>query len=371
MSGLTLILFVVGLGLLLAGAHALVHGAAKLATSLGVSPLVIGLTVVGFGTSSPELAASIQAALAHQPGIALGNVVGSNILNILLILGVAAIVTPLTVQRQLIRLDVPIMIGVSVLVPVFGLDGRVGRVEGVILVIGFVLYTAFSIHWSRREMIAAATVASTPIAVPRGKFDGLTHAALVVAGLAMLVLGARWLVNGAVALAQSMGVSELVIGLTVVALGTSLPEVATSIVASLRGQRDIAVGNVVGSNIFNILTVLGMASLVSPRGIEVSEAALKFDIPVMIAVAVVCLPMFFTGAVIMRWEGAVLLGYYVAYTLYLLLASSRDAAAPLVGKTLWLFVIPLTILGLGISLVNALVRRPRMPAAPFNDRGPL
>jgi cation:H+ antiporter len=176
----------------------------------------------------------------------------------------------------------------------------------------------------------------------------------------MLVVGARWLVNGAVAMAQSLGVDELVIGLTVVALGTSLPEVATSVVASVRGQRDIAVGNVVGSNIFNILAVLGLSATVAPEGIAVSRAALQFDIPVMVAVAVVCLPITFTGGVIARWEGAVLLSYYVAYSAYLVLASARHAAAPALGSVLLLFVVPLTVLGLGASLIFALIRRPRV-----------
>lgn len=367
MTGLTLVLFIVGVGLLIAGAHVLVHGASRLAAALGVSPLVIGLTVVGFGTSSPELAASVQSALQGQPDLALGNVVGSNILNVLLILGASACVVPLTVHRQLVRLDVPIMIGVSGLVLLLGLDGKVGRVEGALLTAGFVGYTIFSIWLSRREAVAVAAKACSPVLAPRKASAIPAQIFFVAAGLVMLVLGARWLVNGAVVIAQSLGVSELAIGLTVVALGTSLPEVATSILASFRGQRDIAVGNVVGSNIFNILAVLGISALVSPQGVDVSHTALWFDIPVMIAVAVACLPILFTGSVIARWEGAVLLGYYVAYTAYLLLASTHHAAAPALGKTFLLFVIPLTVLGLGGSLAFALMRGPRIPPPPWKQ----
>lgn len=335
--------FVAGLILLVIGAEALVRGASRLAATLGVSPLVIGLTVVAFGTSSPELAVSLKAALANQASIAVGNVLGSNIFNVLFILGVSALIVPLVVAQQLVRLDVPLMILLSVVVLLFALDGLFSRAEGLILVMGLFAYVGFLIRQSRRESAAVQSEYAQEFGVetPSGN-RWLFNVALVVSGLAALVLGSRWLVDGAVTFARYLGVSELVVGLTIVAAGTSLPEVVTSVIAALRGERDIAVGNVVGSNIFNIMGVLGLASLVAPAGIEASTAVVRFDIPVMIVVAFACLPIFFTGGVISRGEGGLLLGYYVAYTLYLILAASRhDALAGF--STVMYWVVPLTL----------------------------
>lgn len=347
--------FVAGLVLLIVGAEALVRGASRLAAAVGVSPLVVGLTVVAFGTSSPELAVSVKAAFSGQANIAVGNVVGSNIFNVLFILGLSALIAPLVVAQQLVRLDVPLLIGVSVLMLLLGLDGRFGRVDGLLLFGGVVAYTLFLVRQSRRENqsvqqeYAAEFGATGAPRVP----GWLVNVALVGAGLAMLVVGSRWLVDGAVTVARYLGVSDLVIGLTIIAAGTSLPEVVTSVVASLRGERDIAVGNVVGSNLFNILAVLGLSSLVAPSGIEVSAAALRFDIPVMIAVAIACLPVFFTDGMISRWEGAVLLAYYVAYTVFLILGATRHAALPVLSAAMLYFVLPLTVLTLAVVVVRA------------------
>lgn len=352
----TLVLFVIGLGLLVIGAEALVRGASRLAAAVGVSPLVIGLTVVAYGTSAPELAVSVQSAYAGQADIALGNVVGSNIFNVLFILGAAALITPLIVHGQLIRRDVPLMIGVSILLFLMGVDGRIGRIDGLLLFSGVVIYTIWSIIQSRRESraVQAEFAQEFGASPPEGPKAVVTQLGYIAAGLVMLVLGSNWLVDGAVALAQAFGVSQLVVGLTIVAAGTSLPEVATSIVASFRGERDIAVGNVVGSNIFNILSVLGLAAAVSPSGITVAPAAVSFDIPVMLAVAVVCLPIFFTGGMIARWEGLLFLGYYAAYTLYLILSATGSEALP-EFRTIMIFgVIPLTMLTLLISLTQTL-----------------
>lgn len=363
MTPLTLALFIVGLGLLIVGAELLVRGASRLAGALGISPLVIGLTVVAFGTSAPELAVSIQASLAGQADVALGNVVGSNIANILLILGVSALVAPLIVSEQLIRLDVPLMIGASLLLLLLASDGRVSSLDGVLLFAGVVAYTVFLIRQSRRETAAAAAAADSD-SLTESTGGGLVNVGLLIAGLALLVLGSRWLVNGAVEFAETLGVSELVIGLTVVAVGTSLPEIATSVLATLRGEREIAVGNVIGSNLFNILTVLGVSSIVSPAGIPVAHAALTFDIPVMIAVAVACLPIFFTGHLIARWEGGVFVAYYIAYTVYLILKATEHDALPVFSNAMLAFVLPLTGVTLAILLARSLAasRRGRLEA---------
>jgi len=362
MSLVDLGLLLLGLLLLVAGAELLVRGAVRLAGAWGIPPLVIGLTVVAFGTSAPELAVSLMAALRGEAGadLALGNVVGSNIFNVLLILGLSAAITPLVVAQKLVRVDVPLMIGVSVLVLLLALDGAIGRGDGLLLFAGIVAYTVFAVVQGRREGRAVAQEYTDALGAAAGGGQA-RHLGQVLLGLALLVLGARWLVHGATGLARGFGISELVIGLTVVAGGTSLPEVATSVVASLRGQRDIAVGNVVGSNLFNLLCVLGLTAAVAPDGVRVAPAALAFDLPVMLAVAVACLPVFLTGHVIARWEGWLFLGYYVAYVVLLVLdAGGHAARADLAGVLLW-FVIPLTVLTLAVSLARHLRRPHRRP----------
>ena len=278
----------------------------------------------------------------------MGNVVGSNIFNVLLILGVSALIIPLTVSRQLIRLDVPLMIGASVLCWLLARDGMIGRVDGAVFASGILLYVGWLVRQARKEPPAQESP------VPRGVTARLVDGVCIVAGLALLILGSSWLVRGAVEMAERFGVSDLVIGLTIVAAGTSLPEVVTSIVAAIRGQRDIAVGNVVGSNIFNILAVLGAVGLVAPGGVPVSREALGFDIPVMIAVAVACFPIFFTGGIIARWEGAFLLAYYAAYTVTLIHFAGRGAMPPL-ALTLGGFLVPLAL----VPVLGHLATRPR------------
>lgn len=353
------ILFVAGLVLLVAGAESLVRGASKLAAGLGISPLVIGLTVVAFGTSAPEMAVSTMAGLSGQADIALGNVVGSNIFNVLFILGLSAMITPLAVSQQLIRLDVPLMVVVSALVWCLGWDGVIGRWEAAGLFCGLVGYTVFLIRQSRKESAAIRAEYTQEFsgAECSASAGRLRQIAYIAAGLAMLVLGSKWLVDGAVTAARLFGISELIIGLTVVAAGTSLPEVATSVVASIRGERDIAVGNVVGSNIFNTLGVLGVSGALSPHGIRVSPAAMSFDIPVMIAVAAACLPVFFCGNRISRWEGILFFGYYIAYTLYLILAAAQHAALPMFGAVMMRFIIPLTAVTFAVLAWRSVKRR--------------
>lgn len=354
MDWMVLALFVLGLVLLVAGAEVLVRGAAKLAAAVGISPLVIGLTVVAFGTSAPEMAVSVQSALSGQAGadLALGNVIGSNIFNILLILGLSATIAPLVVSQQLVRTDVPLMIAASVLVFILALDGTISRWNGALLFAGIIAYTGFAIVQGRKEGKAAAEFEQEYGDKPRGAAAMLLNLAYIVAGLVLLVLGSNWLVDGAIAIARAFGVSELVIGLTIVAAGTSLPEVATSVMASLKGERDIAVGNVVGSNLFNLLCVLGLASMVAPAGINVAPSALSFDLLVMMAVAVACLPIFFTGYSIARWEGLLFLAYYVAYTLFLILTATGNAFLATFSGAMLFFVIPLTVLTLAVTVLR-------------------
>lgn len=353
MTPSAVMLFVAGGVLLIAGAELLVRGASRLALAAGISPLVVGLTVVAFGTSSPELAVTIGSAYAGQADVALGNVVGSNIFNVLFILGISALIAPLAVAQQLVRLDVPVMIGTSGLALLLALDGRIGRLDGLVLFSGMVAYTLFLIRQSRRETAGVRAEYQEAFArEERKRASPLVNLALVVAGLGLLVLGAQWLVEAAVDVATALGVSELVIGLTIVAAGTSLPEVATSILAALRGERDIAAGNVIGSNIFNLLAVLGLGSLLSPAGVPVPPGALTFDIPVMIAVAVAALPIAFTGYTIARWEGAVFLGYYLAYAAYVVLDATGHAAVPAFGAAMTWFVLPLTTLTLLVLAVR-------------------
>ena len=348
MSLVTIGLLVAGVVLLVGGAEIFVRGASRIAVLAGISPLVIGLTIVAFGTSSPEIAVSVQSARAGAADLALGNVIGSNICNVLLILGMSATIAPLVVNQQLVRLDVPVMVGVSFLVLFLGLDGAIARPDGMLLFGGAVAYTSFLIIQSRRESkaVEAEYEAEFGADVKPSPSSWAANISLIVGGFALLVVGSRWLVTGAVTIAEMLGVSELVIGLTVVAIGTSLPEVATSVIATIRGERDIAVGNVVGSNIFNMLLVLGTAGIVAPDGIPVSSAALRFDLPVMIAVAVACLPIFFTGHCIDRWEGLVFLGYYIAYTGYLVLDSAEHEALPVYSDIMAMFVLPITVITL-------------------------
>ena len=351
----TILLFVMGGGLLIGGAELLVRGASRLAVAAGISPLVVGLTVVAFGTSSPELAVTIGSAHADQADVALGNVVGSNIFNLLFILGVSALIAPLVVAQQLVRLDVPVMIGASVLALLLALDGVIGRIDGLILFTGVVAYTVFLIRQSRRETAPVQAEYEHAFGGEERKHASrLVNIAFILVGLGLLVLGADWLVEAAVTTATALGVSELVIGLTIVAAGTSLPEVATSVLASLRGERDIAVGNVVGSSIFNLLAVLGLGSIVAPAGVAVPQGALTFDIPVMIAAAIATLPIFFTGYAIARWEGAVFLGYYGAYAFYLFLDSTEHHALNEFGFAMTWFVLPLTALTLLIVGLRAI-----------------
>lgn len=387
----------IGLVLLVAGGEFLVRGAAALATKLGMSPLVVGLTVVAFATSAPELAVTLGAVIGGEPDLAVGNVVGSNIANVLLILGVSALILPLLVKVQLVRVDIPFMLAMSVLLFILASDGQVTTTDGFILFLLLILYISIAIIIGRRDspasnapkpggavaLAAAARLeaevpgrgptskdlgdidAEDPMNVAETDIAELSEASgpwwrdliLVAFGVGLLVVGANALVSGATSIASALGVSELVIGLTVVAIGTSLPELATSIVAVRRGQRDLAVGNVVGSNIFNIGAVMGLAGIFSPSAVPVPESALALDLPLMIAAAVALLPIAFTGSKISRWEGGLFVGLYLAYMIYLVLAAGdRPQLQGFTSVMLW-FVTPLVVLTLVSTAAYEVGRR--------------
>ncbi|MDN5572025.1 MAG: calcium/sodium antiporter [Propionibacteriaceae bacterium] len=308
-----------GLILLVGGGEALVRGASALASRLGISPLVVGLTVVSVATSAPEFAVTLGAVLRGEPELAVGNVVGSNIANVLLVLGVTAVVGSVVVKKPMLRFDLPFLAVLSVLVLVFSLDGAVGPIEGVVLLGLFVGHMVWSVIRGRAATLPDASTK------PEKKPSALASVAFVVAGVGLLVLGANLLVDGATMIATAFGVSQLVIGLTVVAVGTSLPELAASVIAARRGERDMAFGNVVGSNIANIGLVLGGPALFA-GGIPVPDSAVAFDIPIMLAVSLLLIPIAFTGSLIHRSEGLLFVGFYAAYSIYvLLLATDHDA----------------------------------------------
>ena len=353
-----LLLFATGLIALIAGAEMLVRGASRLALSFGLSPLVVGLTVVAFGTSSPEVAVSAGAALDGRNDIAVGNVVGSNIFNVLAILGLSAMIAPLVVHSQVIRQEVPIMLGASALLLVMSLDGVIGRTDAALLAVLIVAYTGFLVLQARRgtQPVGAEFEAGMP-AAGRWLSRVPVQLALIVAGLALLVLGSDWLVDSATAFARALGVSDLVIGLTIVAAGTSLPELATSALAALRGERDIAVGNVIGSCTFNILGCLALAGLLSSDGLAVAPAVVNFDVWVMIAAAFACVPVMVSGREIECWEGVLFVAYYAAYTAYLILDSSGHDALPVFSQAMLSFAVPLTVVTMVVLFLRHPLRR--------------
>ncbi len=333
-----------GLALLVAGGELLVRGAGGLGRAAGISPVVIGLTVVAGATSAPELAVSLDAALTGSPGLAVGNAVGSNTANVLLVLGLAALIRYQRVDKRLLRFDVPAALGAAVVLLVLSLDGTLGRPDGVLLIAGLGGYLLLAVLRGRH--LAGGADDRARENPPRGRV--LRDLALLTVGVGLLVLGARWLVGSASEIAAAVGFSDLVIGLTVVSIGTSLPEIVTSVIAALRGDRAMAVGNVVGSNLFNLGAVLGLTAAVVP--VPVDEAATRFDIPVMIAATVALAAMLFTGSIISRAEGAALLAWFVAYTGYLVLDSEAHDALSAYSAVLLYFCLPVTVVTLlGLS----------------------
>ncbi len=312
----TTTLFFFGVVLLIGGAEVLIRGASRLAALAGLSSLVIGLTVVALGTSSPEFAVTAIAAYKGKPDVALGNVVGSNITNLLLILGVCASILPLSVSRQIRRIDGPIMGGVTALTWYLATDGWLSRLDGLLLLTLLIVYVCFTIQRGKVSAKALVTEAEEAIRQERSKFrqSASISIGMVICGLVALIVGSQWVLGGAIAVAQYFGLTELLIGLTIVAVGTSLPEICTSLLATYKGERDIALGNVVGSNIGNLLGVLAVGCIFG-GGLAVNPVALSFDIPVMVAITLFCLPVFVSDGEISRREGWILLSLWAMYVI--------------------------------------------------------
>lgn len=348
------VFFGLGVVALVVGAQALVQGASKFALSMGLSPLVVGLTIVAFGTSAPEMAVSTGAVLSGQVDLAVGNVVGSNIFNILFILGISALITPLSVHIQIIRQELPIMMGAGLLLLTMGLDKNISMLDAGTMLLLLFIYTGFLV-WQSRKETASNEFDKELLPSPPSAWDSLwyTQLLLIIVGLGLLVLGSGWLVDSSVAFAKALGVSDLIIGLTIVAAGTSLPEVAASIAAALKGERDIAVGNVIGSCTFNLLGVVGLSGLAAgPAGLVLPEAILNFDMWVMTATFLACVPIFIVGNEIGRWRGGVFLLYYVAYVVYLVLDAQKSDALQTYSSVMLSFVMPVTIIGIVVMMIK-------------------
>jgi len=315
MNDLQIALFILGgSGGLFLGAEGLVRGSSSLAIRFGISPLVVGLTIVAFATSSPELVVSIKAAIDGNPGIVVGNVVGSNICNIALILGVAALISPMQVKAQVIKREIPLMIIISIVLLLVLIDGSISRWEGTMFVIGIIAYIVFSYQYVKREKADVEIVKEFKEGLKAKPYKLWQSVLLIIGGLVFLVIGSNLFVDGAIEAAVKLGVSQAVIGLTIVALGTSLPELVTSVVASFKNENDIAIGNAVGSNVFNILSILGISSLINP----ISNSGITIiDLSIMMFFTVLILPLCKSGFKLRRWEGAMLFSGYVAYMIYL------------------------------------------------------
>jgi cation:H+ antiporter len=359
MNTITLLQLIGGLALLVAGGELLVKGASRFAAAIGISPLVIGLTVVAFGTSAPELIVSSFAAINGHPEVAIGNVFGSNAFNIGFVLGASALIAPLAVNLQVVQREVPVMIAASIACWALAVDGRLDRIECTVLFSSLILYVIWTVHSSRRASQRAAEEFAREFGArpnERNTRQLLFDIVLILCGLVLLSFGADQLVAGAVAIAKVLGIDERTIGLTIVACGTSLPEVATSLTASLRGERDIAVGNVVGSNIFNILAVLGFSGMLVSTGLPLGPDALSLDIPVMVLLALACLPIFLGGMEINRFEGVSLLLYFFAYLTYIVLS----ARAPQPNE----FRLALLLIPLPLGLFTLFLAKRAKPVPP-------
>lgn len=340
--------FITGLALLIWGAEILVRSASRLAASLGVSKLVIGLTVVAFGTSAPELAVGIEAGLSNEPDILMGNVIGSNLTNTLLILGLSALIIPLQVHKNLIRFDLPVMIGATLLLIILSINKILTFWECMLLVLCLAVYLYALVRFSGKAKLTDEQVleAGSP----------WTNGLLSILGLIFLIAGAQWMVDSATIFAEMAGVSELVIGLTIVAIGTSLPEIVMSIFAACRGEKDLAVGSIVGSNILNILSVIGISGLFI-AGIPVQESLLRVDYLVLMGITVLCLPFFFTGKIIDRFEGAILFLCYIAYLFYLYYESISSSYTAWVFNGVFYGLLPVTLFYILYTLIPEFRRK--------------
>lgn len=341
-------LLILGLLMLAFGGDLLVRGSAALADRTGVSRMLIGLTVISIGTSAPEFAISAYASWLGKTDIALGNVIGSNIFNILFAMGFAAIISNLYIQRKTNMIDVPIMLAISILAYVMSFTGVINRWHGLTLFAIFIAFNVFLIMYERKHPQEAAAVAEDAAAILANKRSIPKIIIFIIAGLGLLAIGSKVLVEGAADLARLMHLSELIISLTIIAIGTSLPEAITAIIAAMHRETDMAVGNIIGSNIANISGVLGLSALLAPDGIPVSASVLEFDFPVMLASSFACLPIFYIGHKVSRSEGIVLFAYYLLFLAYIVLRAINHPSISLLSDAMLFFCIPLTILTLGI-----------------------
>lgn len=358
--------FVCGLLGLVVGGHFVVSGASKIGARFGLAPSVIGLTIVAGGTSAPELAVVSQAIIAEDTELAMGSIIGSNIANILLVLGIVGCMGAVRVASRAVRFDIPIMIVASVAFLVMSLDGKLNRLDGIILFAGAVAFVVWTLRTEGRA--SASEALSEAETTARSEPLGRSIVGLVL-GVGSLAIASRFVVSGAEGIAVSLGVPELIIGLTIVALGTSAPEIVTTIIAAVRGQRDLAVGNAVGSNIFNILLVLGATTTLAPNGIKIGTDAVQLDLPILVAAAVACLPIVFWDNTIDRWEGAVFLAYYVAYLVFLVLDATGNRASEPFVVVLVGFVMPLTVITVAVMVVRQRRMKPSSDPSPTAQVG--
>ncbi len=346
---MTILFFILGLVGLIAGAELFLKAVDHFGLKWGVSPLIMGLTVVAFATGAPELAISVKAALSGSADLVLGNIIGSNIANILLILGITAVISPLNITRRVISIDVPIVIAASALLFILALDGGLSTIDGVILLVGFVAYSYFTFVQIRKntgddEVEEVFQYEKSAEELAKGSYFYIKNVGLLLIGLGLIVLGSNWMVDSAVTIARILGLSELVIGLTIVSIGTSLPEVATSLSAARKGKADIAVANVMGSNLYNLLLTLGLTLVIAPSVLTVSVDAINFDLPFMVAVSMACIPIFIAGFNLTRMDGGIFLFYYVSYLTYLVLDALTSPIVEPIQFGMSFIILPATII---------------------------
>jgi cation:H+ antiporter len=358
----TSIWFVIGLIALIGGAELLVRSVSKLAVIIGISKLIIGLIVVAFGTSAPELAVSIRAGIDGNTDLMLGNIVGSNITNTLLVLGLAALVIPLKVHVKLIRWDVPVMISVTLLVYILSLNGSISFFECILLTCFLIGYLIFLIRQGGDTDIKIRKKENrSPVKI-------IKYTLQCLAGFFILITGARWLIYSSLIFAEIAGVSELTIGLTVLAIGTSLPEIVVVLIAAIKGEKDIAVGSIIGSNILNFLAVLGVSGLFIPGAIPVQQSLINFDLILLLIASIFCIPIFYTGHKMVRWEGVLFLCLYFSYLFYLFLSSNNHDFITVFSSFMLYFALPLTLLTLLVFALMEWKRRFRFRNFKFNNK---
>lgn len=346
---MTILLFILGLIALIAGAELFLKAVDHFGLKWGVSPLIMGLTVVAFATGAPELAISIKAAASGSADLVLGNIIGSNIANILLILGITSLIATLNITLRVIRIDVPIVIGVSAVLFFLAWDGKLTTLDGVILLGGFIAYSIFTYFQIRKgrdedNVEEVFQYEKSVDELAQGAFFYIKNGGFLLVGLALIVLGSNWMVDSAVEIATLLGISELVIGLTIVSIGTSLPEVATSLASARKGNADIAVANVLGSNLYNVLLTLGLTLIIAPNVLTVSADAINLDLPFMVAVSIVCIPIFIAGFNLTRMDGAIFLFYYTSYLTYLVMKSLASPGVDFIEQGMAMVVVPLTVI---------------------------